>query len=57
MKFVIPCIISCLILLIAASFISKQDDWQVLLDKNLSQWDIYLSYRHAFDLHRRNSEK
>jgi hypothetical protein len=35
-----------ILLLLSASF-SPEPEWQPLLDKNLSQWGMYLSYRHA----------
>jgi len=35
-----------LLLIVLASF-SGEPEWKPLLDKNLSQWDMYLSYRHT----------
>jgi len=37
--------IAILILLLSTSFTPKSD-WKILLDKNLSQWETYLSYKH-----------
>jgi hypothetical protein len=39
-----------MILLVAAvTAFKEKDEWTPLLDKDLSQWDMYLSYRHARD--------
>lgn len=35
-----------LLSLVLSSFILKKEEWIPLLDKDLSQWDMYLSYRH-----------
>ncbi len=34
------------LLIIITGFNSKDSEWTALLDKNLSRWDSYLSYRH-----------
>lgn len=32
--------------IVISSFVLKKEEWTPLLDKDLSQWDMYLSYRH-----------
>jgi len=48
MKRTATVIFSCLILFLFSSF-SPANEWTNLLDKNLSQWQTYLSYRHNVD--------
>ncbi len=36
-----------LVLLALLTSLKEKDDWTPLLDKKLSQWEMYLSYRHA----------
>ncbi len=40
-------ILSMFLILILATSFSGGPEWTPLLDKNLSQWDMYLSYRHS----------
>jgi hypothetical protein len=39
----------CCVLLIGATSFNREKEWTPLLDKNLSQWESYLSFRHAND--------
>ncbi len=48
MKFIITSLLICVFLLGSSSFTSKSK-WINLLDNNLSQWEMYLSYRHSLD--------
>lgn len=40
-KIVMPCLLATMLF-----GCTKKPDWKSLLDKNLSQWEMYLSYRH-----------
>jgi hypothetical protein len=38
--------ISCILILFSGTSFQPKDDWTYLLDKNLSKWNIYQSFRH-----------
>lgn len=43
-----PLLYSLLLIFLTTSFVEK-NEWTALLDKDLSQWEIYLSYKHSTD--------
>ena len=42
-------ILSLCLLVTALTGFTEKPEWKILLDKNLSQWEMYLSYRHKPD--------
>src|ERR1022692_3513715 len=38
--------ICCLLIIMCATSFKPKDEWTPLLDKNLSKWNIYQSFRH-----------
>jgi hypothetical protein len=38
--------LSCVLILLSGNSFQPKDEWTPLLDKNLSKWNIYQSFRH-----------